>query len=113
MSDKTFWAQLECDIDEQIEESAEMGEPPSFVLRRDQADALLDLLRAADGMALHLKGKKSPPEEECSRTIPLAPYMAIPVLLNHIEPGWENCKEAVAQWYAKLQRPPIPKTEKP
>ena len=51
----TYWANLADEIDKQIEEAAEMGEPPSFALRRDQADALLALLRAADEMAEHLK----------------------------------------------------------
>ena len=32
--------------------------------------------------------------------VPKGVFLAITVLLNHVEPGWENCKFVVAQWLA-------------
>ena len=33
-----------------------------------------------------------------SKTCPPAVLMAIRVLLNHVEPGWDNCKTVVSVW---------------
>jgi hypothetical protein len=43
----SYRSDLADEIEKQIEEAAEMGEPPSFALRRDQADALLHYLRSS------------------------------------------------------------------
>ncbi|HZR02823.1 MAG TPA: hypothetical protein VFA81_06610 [Burkholderiales bacterium] len=40
--------------------------------------------------------------------MPLAPYMALRVILNHIEPGWENCRAELQRWFDSLPRPTIP-----
>lgn len=43
----SYTAALADEIEKQIEEAAEMGEPPSFALRRDQADWLVRFLKNA------------------------------------------------------------------
>lgn len=37
--------------------------------------------------------------------VPLVVHMALMVLLNHIEPGWENSREIVKQWHDSLPKP--------
>lgn len=43
----SYSAALANEIEKQIEEAAQMGEPPSFALRRDQADWLVSYLKNA------------------------------------------------------------------
>jgi len=37
--------------------------------------------------------------------VPLEVRLALTVLLNHVEPGWDNCKMVVSAWLAAAPKP--------
>lgn len=45
-----------------------------------------------------------PERVEVSPEVPPAVRMALRVLLNHVEPGWENCAAVVRFWLDEITR---------
>jgi hypothetical protein len=67
-------------------------------LRSDTKRQVADFVRNHYKPRPEAKFAKSTEERSDSPQCPYAVRVALRVLLNHVEPGWDNCKYLVEAW---------------